>query len=67
MIDEADYGTDQRVRYTDEMNLEFWGLQCQDNPSELKWVKGGLLALKESVLSLGATLGLAMVTIGLTF
>ena len=29
LIEEADFGTDQRVRYGDEMNLEFWGLSFE--------------------------------------
>ena len=65
MIDEADYGTDQRVRYTDEMNLEFWGLTFKEN--DLKWVEGGLFALKEGVYSLGAAACLAVMTVALSF
>ena len=65
MIDEADYGIDQRVRYTDEMNLEFWGLTFKDN--DLKWVEGGLFALKGSVQLFGVAAGLAVITAGLMF
>ena len=58
MIDESDYGNEDRVRYNNEMNLEFWGLAFTTSPSSLSWVNGGLLALKSAT-----TLGAAAVTI----
>ena len=51
---------DDRIRYSDEVNLEFWGLAFTESPASLKWVDGGLLALKQAMTSLsGAALGLA--------
>ena len=59
MIDEG-YRDDARVRYSDEMNLEFWGLAFTESPAALKWVGAGPLALKQAMTSLsGAALGLA--------
>ena len=46
MIEEADYGEDQRIRYGNEMNLEFWGLAFTREPADLKWAGVGKLALQ---------------------
>ena len=46
MVEEADFGIDQRIRYGNEMNLEFWGLTFETAPAQLKWVSAGPLALK---------------------
>ena len=68
MIDDSDYGTDDRVRYSNEMNLEFWGLQFSRSPSQLQWVGGMNLALKDAMISLsGAALGLACAVGTLSF
>ena len=55
MVEEGDERyVDDRFRYNDEMNLEFWGLAFRDNPFSLKWSSGGALALKNATLSLGS-------------